>query len=193
MSFVSAYIIYDGTSGTYVGNQNKTIQINCDRLRAYSPRPCWLLRRLLPGDGTQIQHLLTFEPSSAEIADANTLQGFAIEVDGQDTMIDIVSADALVTACNCPDCTDPILNVVTRFYTGGITSFVAPTLNYVCITRSDDGSGYAHDKIVMDYTGRYVGIVRLKSNTSGVSVYQVQTFYTYLTLIPVGADVISSC
>lgn len=193
MSFVSAYIIYDGTSGTYVGNQNKTIQINCDRLRAYSPRPVWLLRRLMPGDGTQIQHLLTFEPSSAEIGDSNTLQGFAIEVDGQDTMIDISSADAMINLCDCPDCVDPITNVVPRFYTLGITSFVAPTLNTLCVTRSDDGSGYAHDKMVMDYTGRYIGIVRLKSNVSGVSVYELHSFYTVTTLIPVLADVISSC
>lgn len=193
MSFAQAYIIYDGTSGTYVGNQNKTININCDRLRAYSPRPVWLLRRLMPGDGTQIQHLLTFEPSSAEIADANTIQGFAIEVDGQDTMIDIASATALDNACNCPDCVAPNGNIVTRFYTGGIASFVAPTLNTLCVTRSDDGSGYAHDKMVMDYTGRYIGIVRLKSNVSGVSVYEVHSFYSTTTLIPVGTDVISSC
>lgn len=193
MSFASAYIIYDGTSGTYVGNQNKTIQINCDRLRAYSPRPAWLLRRLMPGDGTQIQHLLTLAPSSADVADPNTIRGFAIEVDGQDTMIDIATADDLVNACNCPDCTPADGNLVTRYYTGGISAFAPPTLNTLCITRSDDGSGYDHDKLVMDYTGRYIGSARLKSNVSGVSVYEVHSFYSTTTLIPVGTDVISSC
>ncbi len=188
MSFVSAYVIYDGNSGTFVGDQNKVIQINCDRMRAYSPRPCWLLRRLMPGDGTQIQSLLTFQLTS-EDQDANTLQGYSIEVDGQDTMIDIVSWQALIDACNCPDCDDPDGNPVTRFYSSGLPSFTPLTLNTYCITRADDGTGYDHDKAVMDYTGNYVGNMRLRSNLSGVSHYQIQA---YKKPVPVGADTIST-
>lgn len=189
MSLVSAYVIYDGTSGTYVGGANKTIQINCERLKAYSPRPVWLLRRLMPGDGTQIQHLVTFQPTSAELLDPNTIQGFWIEVDGEDTMIDIASAEALINACNCPDCDTPDGNPVARFYTSGIPQFAQLTLNTYCLTRTDDGSGYAHDVAVMAYTGRYVGTMRLRSNVSGVSHYQFQAFGDAPT--PVGTDVIA--
>ena len=192
MSLATAYVIYDGTSGTYEGG-NKTIQINCDRLRAYSPRPCWLKRRLMPGDGTKLQYLLTFDVNDPEITDVNTLQGYAIEVDGQDTMIDIASDTALVAACNCPNCNTPNSNLITRFYTSGIPSFVTPTANHFCVTRSDDGTGYAHDKMVMDYTGRYIGNMRLKSNTSGVSVYTFDSFYSLAQLKPVGTDVITIC
>lgn len=188
MSFVSAYILYDGNSGTYVGDQNKTIQINCDRMRAYSPRPCWLLRRLMPGDGTQVQTLLTFELTSNQ-EDVNTVQGYAIEVDGQDSVIDIASWEDLINACNCPDCDSPDGNPVTRHYLSGPTAFTAPTLNTYCITRSDDGTGYAHDVAVMAYTGRYVGDMRLRSNLSGVSHYQIQA---YSKPVPVGTDTIST-
>lgn len=196
MSLATAYVIYDGTGATYEGGL-KTIQINCDRLRAYSPRPCYLKRRLMPGDGTQIQYLLVIQdinssPTDPEI-DSNTIQGFAIEVDGQDTMIDIVSADALVAACNCPNCNTPNANFITRFYTSGISAFTPPVANHFCVTRSDDGSGYAHDKMVMDYTGRYIGNIRMKSNTSGVSVYTFDSFYALARLTPVGSDVITIC
>lgn len=193
MSFATAYVIYDGTSGTYVGNQNSTIQINCDRMRAYSPRPCYLLRHLFPGDGTQIEYLMTFQVSSEDLLDPNTIQGYAIEVDGQDTMIDIASWQALITACNCPDCTDANGNLVARFYTSGIPDFNPPSINTLCITRNDDGSSFAHNEVAMAYTGRYIGSVRLKSNITGVSIYTVQSFYTATTLIPVAGDVISSC
>jgi hypothetical protein len=195
MSFATAYVIYDGTSGTYVGNQNTTIQINCDRMRAYSPRPCWLLRNLFGGDGTQIEYLLTFQPSSQELLDSNTIVGYFIEVDGQDTMIDIATWQALITACNCPDCTDANGNLVARNsdYASGIPDFVPPSTNQLCITRNDDGSSFAHNEVAMNYTGRYIGIVRHISYVSGVSIYQIQTFYTATTLIPVNGDVIASC
>lgn len=180
MSFVSAYILYDGNSGTYVGDQGKTIQINCDRMRAYSPRPCYLLRRLMPGDGTQQQVLMTFDASSDELADANTLQGFAIEVDGQDSVIDITTWEALINACNCPDCDTPDGNPVASVYSGAPTAFNPPTLKKYCIDRLDDGSGYAIDKMVTDYVGQYVGNIKHICNTAVEggyeSTYQVQAY-----------------
>jgi hypothetical protein len=191
MSLATAYVIYNGTSGTYEGG-NKTITINCDRLRAYSPRPVWLKRRLMPGDGTVIQYLLSFDDNDPEV-DINSIRGFFIENDGQDTMIDIPSVQALVDACNCPNCDSPNGNVIARLYTSGIQPFVSPTLNTICITRLDDGSGYAHDKAVMDYTGRYIGTMRMKSNNSGTSIYEMKTFYSLSQITPVGADVLASC
>lgn len=191
MSLASAYVIYNGTSGTYEGGI-PLIQINCERLRSYSPRAVWLKRRLMPGDGTTIDYRLSFNDTDPEV-DINSIRGFMIEVDGQDTMIDIASAAALVEACNCPDCDAPSANIITRLYTSGIQPFVSPTLNTICITRLDDGSGYAHDKAVMDYTGRYIGNMRMKSNTSNTSVYEMKTFYSLSQITPVGADVLSSC
>lgn len=175
MSFVTAYVIYNGTSGNYVGWQNATIQINCDRLRAYSPRPCLLKRRLMPGDGTTIQYFLTFDMLDPE-ADSNTIQGYFIEVDGQDTMIDIASWTNLVAQCNCPDCDTPGGNIVPRFYTSGISDFVPPTTTTYCIQRSDDGTDGDHEVFSTDYTGRYIGSARLRRNVSGVSFYQIDAF-----------------
>lgn len=194
MSLTSAYVLYNGTSGSYVGDKNTQIQIDCNRLRAYSPRPVWLKRRLLPGDGTQIQYLLTFDGTDPEI-DSNTLQGFMIENDGQDTMIDIVSAAALVTACNCPDCVSGTGNPVTRLYNYGIPTFTAPVGLFYCVTRADDGSGYSVDKFVTDYVPNYVGNIRVKSNISGVTIYTFQSFYSLAKLqtLLIGTDTIAQC
>lgn len=194
MSIATAYVLYNGTSGSYVGDQNVQIQIDCTRLRAYSPRQVWLKRRLLPGDGTQIQYLLTFNALDPEI-DSNTLVGYMIENDGQDTMIDIVTATALVTACNCPDCVSGTGNPVARTYAYGIPTFTAPVGLFYCVTRADDGSGYSVDKFVTDYVTGYIGNIRVKSNVSGVTVYTFQSFYTLAQLqaIAVGTDSIVQC
>lgn len=193
MSFVTAYALYNGTSGTYVGDgQAIPININCDRLRDYSPRPCWLKRNLFPGDGTKIRYILTFNSADPEF-DQNTLQGYFIEGDGQDTMIDIVSWQAFLDACNCPDCVGTTGNLVPRFYTYGQPAFTPLTSLFFCVTRLDDGSGYAHDKFVTDYLTFYIGNVRLKSNNSGVSVYTFQSFYPLNQIIAQGTDTIVQC
>lgn len=193
MAFASVYALYNGNSGTYVGDGNAVlINVNCDRLRDYSPRPCWLKRNLLPGDGTQIRYILTFNSADPEF-DSNTLQGFFIEGDGQDSMIDIVNWQALIDACNCPDCTDTGGNLVARFYVYGQPSFAPLTGNYFCITRADDGSGYAHNVFVTDYATQYIGNVRMKSNNSGISVYTFQSFYSLNQLTAIGTDVIVQC
>jgi hypothetical protein len=193
-SFATAYVLYNGTSGSYVGDQNIQININCDRMRAYSPRPVWLKRRLMPGDGTQIQYLPTFNATDPEI-DSNTLVGFAIEVDGQDTIIDIVTWQALITACNCPDCVDGFGNLVTRLYTYGVPAFTTPTALFYCVTRADDGSLYAHSRVATDYTTSMIGNVQVVSNISGVSIYRIQSYYTIsqLLALAVGTDVIAQC
>lgn len=193
-NLATAYVIYNGTDGSFVGdqNQNTTIQINCDRLRAYSPRPCWLKRNLFAGDGTQIRYQLTFNGSDPEF-DQNTLQGYFIENDGQDTMIDVVSWQALVEACNCGDCAAQNGNVIARYYAYGWPNFSPLTGNTYCLTRADDGSGYAHDVAVTDYQNQYYGNMRLKSNLSGISTYVFSSFYTISQLTPIGTDSIAAC
>lgn len=192
MSLATVYALYNGNSGNYVGDQNIQLNVNCNLMRDYSPRQCWLKRRLMPGDGTQIQSLITFDGTDPEI-DSNTLQGYWIEVDGQDTMIDIVDWQHLITACNCPDCVSGTGNPVARFYVYGAPTFSAPVGNFYCVTRADDGSGYAHDVVVTDYAMQYIGNVRVKSNVSGVSVYTFQSYYSLAQLTAMGTDTIVQC
>lgn len=194
MSIASAYVLYNGTSGSYVGDQAVQIQINCNELRAYSPRQVWLKRRLMPGDGTQLQYLLTFDGTDPEI-DSNTLVGYMIENNGQDTMIDIVSAAALVTACNCPDCVSGTGNPVARTYPYGVPTFTAPVALFYCVTRADDGSGFSVDDFVTDYVTAYIGNVRVKSNVSGVTVYTFQSYFNLAKLqsLMVGTDTVVQC
>jgi hypothetical protein len=62
-------------NGQYVFNDpNNVIAINSPKIDAFSPREAWLLRMIVPGTN-QVQYLLTFAPSSAELADPNTIAG----------------------------------------------------------------------------------------------------------------------
>jgi len=176
----TAVAIY--TKGQYVFNDpNPVIDINADKIDAFSPRPVWLLRYLVPGTN-QIQYLLTFQPTSADLLDANTILGLWVEQDGKGVMIDCISIADFNTVANGT-------GTITRRYSSA-PAFTNPTPAWWCVTRADDGSGYAHDVVVTDYVGQYFGNVRLKSNTSGVSVY---TFQAYGTPTAVGSDSVAQC
>lgn len=170
------------TRGQYVFNDpNNQIDLNAYKVDAFSPRNVWLLRYLVPGTN-QVQYLLTFQPTSADLADANTIIGLYVEQDGKGTMIDCISIDNFNLVANGT-------GVIQRRY-GAAPAFTNPTPNWWCVTRADDGSGFAHNDVVTDYIGQYFGNVRLKTNTSGVSVY---TFQAYGTVIGVGADSVAQC
>ncbi len=177
-NLVNAYVIYNGTTGLYVGDDSPrpTVTINCERLNAFSPRAVWLKRILAPGDGTIILYEPTFDPTSDELLDTNTLQGFWIEQDGQDVMIDAVSLAAITDACMacCGEGTD----LVAPFYDAGVTAFSPLTLNTFCIYRLDDGSAGAHDAFAADYVGTFVGKCVMRSNLSNTSHYTLQSYYT---------------
>lgn len=177
-----ATAIYKATH--YVFNQPSTnvIDLNAPRIGGFSPRNVWLLRYIVPGQN-QVQYLLTFEPNSDQLADTNTLQGLYVEQDGLGVMIDCISIADFNSVANGTTTT------ITPRY-GTAPAFTTPTTNYWCVTRSDDGSGYAHDQVVVAYVGFYIGNVRMKSNTSGVSVY---TFQAYGTVIPQGTDTVAIC
>jgi hypothetical protein len=168
-------------NGQYVFNDSQNVvSINAPKIDAYSPRQVWLLRYLVPGNN-QVQYLLTFQPSSADLADTNTLTGLWVEQDGEGVMIDCISVDQFIAVANGT-------GTIQRRY-GAAPAFTNPTAAWWCVTRADDGSGFAHSDVVMDYIGQYFGNVRLKTNTSGVSVY---TFQAYGTVIAVGSDSVTT-
>jgi hypothetical protein len=169
-------------NGQYVFNDpNPVIGINSPKIDAFSPRNVWLLRYLIPGTN-QVQYALTFTPTSDQLADVNTIQGVYFEQDGKGVMIDCISTANFITVANGT-------GVIQGRY-GAAPAFTSPTAAWWCITRADAGTGAAHDEAVMDYVGQYKGDMRLKSNTSGVSVYLVQS---YSTIIPVGSDSVAQC
>ena len=175
MPIVSAYAIFDGTTSTYVGDENATVQINCERVQAFSPRPVWLKRFQAPGQGMYILYELTFDANDPEIDD-NTLQGFWVNQDGKDVMIDAADATAFTTACDA--CCDDQPITVTRYYTSGIPSYTVPTLSTYCIERENDGSARAHEDVSLAYLTQYVGnVIAISHDTgTGVSQYQVEAF-----------------
>jgi hypothetical protein len=189
-NLVNAYAIYDGTTSTYVGDQNVTITVNCERLQAYSPRPVWLLRFLSPGDGTNIVYEVTFWPTSAQLLDANTLPGFWIEQDGKDTMVDVTTQAAFIAACDA--CCGTVPPIIANLYAGNAPAFTPLTLNTFCLFRLDDGSTQAHGQIALDYlTNIFAGVgVKMVSHITGVSHYQISSYYT--TLSPIPGDVITN-
>lgn len=185
-NLVNAYVLYNGTTGIYVGDQGLTISINCERLRAFSPRPVWLKRFLAPGDGTVILYEPTFNPSSAELLDPNTLQGFWIEQDGQDVMIDVTTLAAFQAACDA--CCGTVPAIIANNYAGAPTQFAPLSLNTICITTLDGGSAGDHDAFAAKYVGQYVGSAVLRSSFSGTSKYTLTTYWTYLTFPLIGSD-----
>lgn len=178
-NLVNAYAIYNGSTNEFVGNLGVTISINCERLNAYSPRPVWLKRILAPGDGTVILYEPTFSPTPDELLDSNLLQGFWIEQDGQDTMIDVTTQAAFQTACDA--CCGTVPTIIANTYGGNTDTahaFAPLTLNSFCIYRLDDGSAGAHDAFAWDYTGNYVGKAQMRSNFSNISHYTIQSYFT---------------
>lgn len=189
---VYAYVIYNGTENTFVGNDYVTVAINCARLQAFSPRPVWLVRELAPGDGTIILYVPTFYPNSDQLLDPNTLNGLWVTIDGQDVMLDVQnqSPTTFITACNA--CCGSVPTIVASNFNGSVPVFTPLTLNTFCIYRFDDGSAGAHDAFAAAYVGKYVGTAVMRSNFSNTSHYTIQSFYSLaqFTALLIGTDTI---
>jgi len=188
---VQAYIIYNAHSNTYV-NDGSVVTLNCDRINAFTPRPCWLQRWLPAGDGTDTIYQLTFNLSSADQAayGTNLIQGFYVEQDGQGMMVDVLDLPTFLAACDA--CCGGAAGTLPRFYSGasGIPAFTTPTEVTYCIQRADDGSGYAHNTLADDYAGQFHGNAILRSQLSGTSRYQITSFSGYPPVAQ-GSDVIT--
>lgn len=170
-------------NGQYVFNDpNNVIDINATLLDAFAPRNVWLLRQLVPGTN-QVQYLLTFSPTSADLADVNTIQGLYVEEAGKGVMIDCISMDNFNLAAN------GTTTSVQRRY-GAAPAFTTPTPACWRITRADNGSAAAAGTVATDYVGKIYGNIRVVSNTSGVSVYEVTAFGT---LVAVKSDSVATC
>ncbi len=186
---VNAYVIYDGTTNTYVGGDGIQISINCERLQAFSPRPVWLKRTLAPGDGTIIIYEPTFAPTSAELLDTNTLPGFWIEQDDKDVMVDVTTQAAFQAACDA--CCGTVPTIIANNYGGFAPAFTPPTLASFCIFRLDNGDVNSMSQVSLDYLDQILGgTLQMKSHITGVSHYGCQSFYT--TITPIGSDVITA-
>lgn len=145
-------------------DSNNVITLNADNVLAFTPRPAWIKRYLVPGQN-QIQYLLTFEPTSADLADPNLLQGVYVEeMPGLGVVIDSISVVDTNNALNGT-------SSITPRYGAGIPQFTTPTAIAYCLSRADDGSAYAHGQVSTQYVGQYAGNVRLRSNISGISHY----------------------
>ncbi|MCB0472290.1 MAG: hypothetical protein KDC56_04425 [Flavobacteriaceae bacterium] len=181
MSFLfKATAIYKDGQFVFNDSQNE-IELNSAEIQSFSPRPVWLLRYIVPGD-QRVHYALTFDPSSADLADSNTILGLWVEQNGKGVMIDCISVDNFNSIANSG-------GTLQRRY-GAAPVFTAPTASCYRITRADDGTGAAHNQVVTDYIGQYVGNIRLVSNLSGVSVYE---FSAYGTPVAIGSDSIAAC
>lgn len=181
MSLIKATAIFK--DGQYVFNDpNNVIDLNSLQIDSFAPRNCWLLRYIVPGTN-QVQYMLTFNPSSADLADSNTIQGLWVEQQGKGVMIDCISIDNFNSILNAGSG-----NLQRRY--GSAPDFTTPTPSCFRITRADNGTGSAHDQVVTDYVGQYIGNVRLVSNNSGISVYEISA---YGTPVAIGTDSIAAC
>lgn len=160
----------------------RVIDFNAPRIGGFSPRNAWLLRYIVPGQN-QVQYLLTFEPSSEQLLDTNTLQGLYVEQDGLGVMVDCISVANFNAVAN-----GTVAGLTPRY--GTAPAFVTPEALYWCITRSDDGTATDHSIATTDYVGQYIGNMRMVSNISGVTTYRM---LAYGTPIAIGSDVLYLC
>lgn len=189
-NLVNAYVLYDGLTGIYVGNDSPApvISINCERLAAYSPRPVWLKRMPGPGDGTVILYELTFNPTSQETLDTNTLQGMYIMQDEQGVMVDVTTVAAFQAACDA--CCGAVPAIIASNYNGAPTAYAPLGLNSLCIFRSDDGSAGAHDDFSADYAGQFVNTAMIRSSFSNLTHYTIQSYWTAANFPVQGTDLV---
>jgi hypothetical protein len=166
----AAYALYKAPHFTGY-DANNLITINADLIGAFTPRPAWIKRYLVPGQN-QVQYLLTFEPSSADLADPNILTGVYIEQNGVGVVIDCINVANAEAAFNGTG------SLTTTYIgqPGGIPLFTTPSAVAYCISRADDGSASAHGLVSQAYVNQYVGNVRLRSNISGISHYTVFSY-----------------
>src|SRR6185437_354506 len=176
MNLISAYIIYDGRTNSYVDN-GTVVTINCEMLSAFTPRPVWLQRWLPSGDGTDIIYQPTFELTSAEQLQYgdNLIQGVWVQQGDAGMIVDVVDVNTIISACDqCCDNSPAV--TLARFYTGGIPLFSTPTEALFCISRNDDGSVSAATQFAIDYAGQTHGAIKIRSSLSGTTTYQVTSF-----------------
>lgn len=166
----AAYALYKAPHFTGY-DANNLITINADLIGAFTPRPAWIKRYLVPGQN-QIQYLLTFEPTSADLADPNILTGVYIEQNGVGVVIDCISVANAESAFNGTG------SLTTTYIgqPGGIPLFSTPQAIAYCVVRSDNGSADAIGLFSQAYVGQYIGNVRLRSNISGISHYIIFSY-----------------
>jgi hypothetical protein len=179
---ISAVAIYKAPHFTGFDSNNE-IGINVSKLQGFSPRFAYLKRYLVPGQN-QVQYLLTFDVSSVDLLDPNTLTGVYVEVSGEGVLVDCISVDDFIATA------DGTQAALTRKYASGIPAFVTPTPSTYCITRLDDGSVSAHSQVSTDYVGQYIGNVIMVSRLTGSSIYRISS---YTVPIPINGDVIATC
>lgn len=178
---ISAVALYKATHYTGGDVNTSTIGINVSKTQGFSPRFAYLKRYLVPGQN-QIQVLLTFDVSSVDLLDPNTLTGVYTEVSGEGVLVDCISvADFIATA-------DGTQANLTRKYAAGIPAFTSPTPTTYFIHRLDDASVSAHSQVATDYQNQYAGNVTHVSHVTGTSIYSISS---YTVPVPIGSDVIT--
>jgi hypothetical protein len=180
MNLIYCRVLYNGNTSEYVGNKNQIATINCVQLEALSPRPVWLIREGMPGDGTIQNVSLNFNPSSDDLTDQNTIRGFFISVDGKQLVVDVLTEQAFRDACNAAPGSVPA--IVASFYNGNPPVFAPLALNTYCISTLDDGSAAAAENLALRYVDNIYGDIRIGSHVSGVSRYTVKSYWTLAAL-----------
>lgn len=178
---ISAVAIYKATHFTGFDGNN-TIAIDVAEIGAFTPRACYVKRYLVPAQN-QVQYLLDFEPSSADLLDTNILQGIYVEQNGMGVVVDCISVADFINTANGNQA------ALTRRYGSGIPAFVTPTPTVYYIRRLDDATGSAHNTVIMDYVTQYVGSVAFYSHVTGTSIY---TFSSYTVPVAIKGDVITT-
>lgn len=186
MAIVNANVLFNVTSGTALMGQGVVASINCLKLSAFSPRQAWIKTNYHAGDGTTITYTVTMEPTDPEI-DATTIKGWMVQQEDDVLIIDAVSAQAILDACNA--CCGDVPALIPPYYTSGVPAYVYPVASKFCVTRADEGSAWDHELFTEDYIVQTIGGARIVSSTGTSTKYEV---LAYGTPAAVGADTVAA-
>lgn len=188
---IQGYALYNGTTGTYYGNNPQLVALNVDNFGEFSPRAGWLKRKIAKGvgGGSIFDYIPTFDANDPEI-DSNTIRGIFVGQGAGLVMIDtagVTAAQMMTTFMEIVDnCCDGV-TLIPRGYASGVPSFSNPTTSTYTITREDAGTPGAIDQFSMDYMDQVVNDPVHTAWDGTTSTYQIQCFGTP-TLV--GSDVL---
>lgn len=181
-NLISGYVLYNGATGVYYGDNAQLTAFNVDRFAVFAPRAGWLKRKVAmgAGGGSIFDYIPTFDANDPEI-DANTLAGVFIQQDEGLVMVDAegdTAAEKVQTVLDVADACCDGDNTIPREYTSGVPAFSNPTASNYTITREDDGTPGAIDQFSMDYMDQVVLDPIHVSWITGTSTYSINCFGT---------------
>jgi hypothetical protein len=159
-----------------------TISVNCNMLTGGTPRLAWITPA--PGCNTSNGYLLNLVAPNP--LPGGTLQGIYLAfVDGTDMVVDAISVDAVIAACNA--CCGGS-GIVPSRYAGTIPEAPDQLAATYVIERTDNGGDYAYQRASLAYWPYYIPGTFAKVSHDDLNGSTQYSFQAYTDPVLIGSD-----